>query len=305
MAGGTWGRVRAMINDRGERVKMAGPSTPVQVLGLSDVPRAGDEFVIAQDEKTAGKVADTRAHTAECAALPRRRGGASGHKLEDLFSDVQIGEAAKLELIIRADTSGFARSTDRSLAGSNDPRSRSASCTRPLVPPAESDVTLAQAAGATIIAFNVRPDRVCAAIADQEGVEIRTYEIIYKVIEDIEAAVIGMLEPEFKEVVTGEAEVREVFQTKSAGELPVVWSRAASSPATTRCASCETARHLAGHTHVAQAVHRRCTEVRAGFECGVGLSDFQDLNPGDIIETYEERRGSSYLTRQCMFSLCR
>ena len=290
VAGGTWGRVRALINDRGERIKIAGPSMPVQVLGLSDVPRAGDEFVIAQDEKTAGKVADTRAHYRRVASIAREgAGGASGAKLEDLFSDVQIGEAAKLELIIRADTHGSLEALADSLAGLERPEVKINFLHKAVGPPAESDVTLAQAAGATIIAFNTRPDRGVRAIADQEGVEIRTYEIIYKVIEDIEAAVIGMLEPEFKEVVTGEAEVREVFKTKSAGNVAGCLVQ---SGVITRNDKVRFLRNGTVIWHGTLTSLKRftddVTEVRAGFECGVGLSDFQELIPGDIIETYED-----------------
>ena len=291
VAGGTWGRVRALINDRGERVKIAGPSTPVQVLGLSDVPRAGDEFVIAQDEKTAGKVADTRAHYRRVASIAREgAGGASGVRLEDLFSDIQVGEPAKLGIILRADTHGSLEALGDSLAALERPEVKINFLSKQVGAPTETDVQLAQAAEATIIAFNVRPDRGARTLADQEGVEIRTYEIIYEVLEDIENAVVGMLDPEFEEVVTGEAEVREIFQTKAAGKV----------------AGCmvqngvikrnDKVRFLRDGTviwHGTLSSLKRftddVTEVRQGFECGVGLSDFQDLQQGDIIETYEDR----------------
>jgi len=291
VAGGTWGRVKALINDRGERVKIAGPSMPVQVLGLNDVPRAGDEFVIAQDEKTAAKVADTRAHYRRVASIAREgAGGASGAKLEDLFSDVQIGEAAKLELIVRADTHGSLEALKSSLAALERPEVKINFLHEAVGPPAESDVTLAQAAGATIIAFNVRPERSVRTVADQEGVEIRTYEIIYEVIDDIEAAVVGMLEPEFKEVVTGEAEVREVFRIKGVG---LVAGCLVQSGVITRNDKVRFLREGTVIWHGTLTSLKRftddATEVRAGFECGVGLSDFEDLNAGDIIETYEEQ----------------
>jgi len=291
VAGGTWGRVRALINDRGERVKIAGPSTPVQVLGLSDVPRAGDEFVIAQDEKTAGKVAETRAHYRRVADLAREgAGGASGAKLEDLFSDVQIGEAAKLELIVRADTHGSLEALVSSLANLERPEVKINFLHKAVGPPIESDVTLALAAGATIISFNVRPDRGVRTVAEKEGVEIRTYEIIYEVIDDIEAAVIGLLEPEFEEVVTGEAEVREVFRIKGVG---LVAGCLVQNGTITRNDKVRFLRDGTVIWHGTLTSLKRftddVTEVRQGFECGVGLSDFEDLNPGDIIETYEER----------------
>ena len=291
VAGGTWGRVRALINDRGERVKTAGPSTPVQVLGLSDVPRAGDEFVIAQDEKTAGKVADTRAHYRRVASLGRDAAGSTGGaRLEDLFSDIQVGEAAKLPLIVRADTHGSLEALADSLARLERPEVKINFLQKAVGPPTENDVTLALAAGATIIAFNVRPDRSVRSVADQEGVEIRTYEIIYNVLEDIENAVIGMLEPEFEEVVTGEAEVREVFRIKGVG---LVAGCLVQNGVITRNDKVRFLRDGTVIWHGTLTSLKRftddATEVRAGFECGVGLSDFEDLNAGDVIETYEER----------------
>jgi len=291
VAGGTWGRVRALINDRGERVKIAGPSMPVQVLGLSDVPRAGDEFVIAQDEKTAGKVAETRAHYRRVADLAREgAGGASGAKLEDLFSGVPIGDVAQLELIIRADTHGSLEALADSLGRLERPEVKIRFLNKAVGPPTENDVLLAQAAGATIIAFNVRPDRQVRTAADKDGVEIRTYEIIYKVIEDIEAAVVGMLEPEFEEVVTGEAEVREVFRIKGVG---LVAGCLVQNGTIKRNDKVRFLREGTVIWHGTLTSLKRftedVTEVRQGFECGVGLSDFEDLNAGDIIETYEDR----------------
>ncbi len=291
VAGGTWGRVRALINDKGERVKTAGPSTPVEVLGLSDVPRAGDEFVIAQDEKTAGKVAETRAHYRRVAGLGRdASSAASGARLEDLFADIQSANAAKLELIVRADMHGSLEALTQSLMGLERPEVKIRILSSNVGAPTENDVQLAQAAGATIIAFNVRPDRGVRTTAAQENVEIRTYEIIYDVIEDIEQAVIGMLEPEFKEVVTGEAEVREVFRIKGVG---LVAGCLVQSGVITRNDKVRFLREGTVIWHGTLTSLKRfqddATEVRAGFECGVGLSDMQDLIPGDIIETYEEQ----------------
>ena len=291
VAGGTWGRVRALINDKGERVKKAGPSTPVQVLGLSDVARAGDEFVIAQDEKTAGKVADTRAHFRRVAGLGRdAASAASGARLEDLFSEIQSANTTQLELILRADTHGSLEALASSLEQLARPEVKIRFLHRAVGAPNENDVQLAQAAGGSIIAFNVRPDRAVRTMADQENVEIRTYEIIYEVIEDIEAAVIGMLEPEFKEVVTGEAEVREIFRIKGVG---LVAGCLVQSGVITRNDKVRFLRDGTIIWHGTLTSLKRftddATEVRAGFECGVGLSDFQDLQAGDVIETYEEQ----------------
>ena len=291
VAGGTWGRVRALINDRGERVKSAGPSTPVQVLGLSDVPRAGDEFVVAQDEKTAGKVADTRAHYRRVASLSRdAAGGSGGVRLEDLFGDIQTGAAAKLDLILRADTHGSLEALADSIARLARPEVKIGLLHRAVGPPTETDVQLAQAAGASIIAFNVRPDRNVRSSAEKEGVEIRTYEIIYNVLDDLQAAVIGMLEPEYREVVTGEAEVREVFRIKGVG---LVAGCLVQSGIIRRHDKVRFLREGTVIWHGTLKSLKRftddATEVRAGFECGVGLSDFEDLRAGDVIETYEQQ----------------
>ncbi len=291
VAGGTWGRVRALINDRGERVKSAGPSTPVQVLGLSDVPRAGDDFVIAQDEKTAGKVADTRAHHRRVASLGRdASSAASGARLEDLFSEVQLTAAAKLPVIVRADTHGSLEALVASLARLERTEVKINFLHSAVGAPTENDVQLAQASGATIIAFNVRPDRGLRTLADKEGVEIRTYEIIYDVLDDIENAVIGMLVPEFEEIVTGEAEVREVFRIKGVGLVAGCLVQSGTIKRNDKV------RFLRDGTIIWKGTLTSlkrftddATEVRAGFECGVGLSDFQDLVGGDVIETYEDR----------------
>ena len=291
VAGGTWGRVRAMTNDRGERVQTAGPSTPVQVLGLNDVPRAGDEFVIAQDEKTASKVAETRAHYRRVASLGRDAASAAGSaRLEDLFSDIQSNAAAKLGLIVRADTHGSLEALNDSLARLERPEVKINFLHSAVGAPTENDVQLAQASGATIIAFNVRPDRGLRTMATHEGVEIRTYEIIYDVLEDIENAVVGMLEPEYQEIVTGEAEVREIFRIKGVG---LVAGCLVQSGVITRNDKVRFLRDGTVIWHGTLTSLKRfsddATEVRAGFECGVGLSDFQDLQQGDVIETYEER----------------
>jgi len=290
VAGGTWGRIKAMINDRGERVKVAGPSTPVEVLGLDAVARAGDEFVIAKDEKTAGKVAETRAHYRRVASLGRDAAVVGGARLEDLFSSIQTAEAAKLELIVRTDAHGSLEALNESLKGLERPEVKISILHSAVGAPTESDVQLAQAAEATIIAFNVRPDRNVRTSAEQEGVEIRTYEIIYEVLDDIEAAVVGMLEPEFKEVVTGEAEVREIFKTKAAGNVAGCLVQ---SGVIKRNDKVRFLREGTVIWHGTLTSLKRFTEdaaeVRAGFECGVGLSDFQDLQQGDVIETYEEQ----------------
>ncbi|OWY61649.1 translation initiation factor IF-2, partial [cyanobacterium TDX16] len=185
VAGPAWGRVRALIDDKGNQVKEAGPSRPVQVLGLSDVPDAGDDFVVAQDEKTARQVAETREHWQRQAGLGRDAAAAtSGARLEDLFEQIQAGEAATLNLILKADVTGSLEALTESLKKLERRDVKLSFIRRGVGGVSNSDIQLAATSNATIIGFNVRPDRAARELADQEGVEIRTYEIIYQVLED-------------------------------------------------------------------------------------------------------------------------
>ena len=290
VAGAAWGRVRALINDRGEQIKEAGPSSPVQILGLSAVPNAGDEFRSAPDEKTARTVAEAR--EARFRAL-NQRGDARvqrGVKLEDIFTQIQAGEVATLNVIIKADVHGSLEAVTESLRKLDRDEVRTAFVHRAVGAITENDITLAAATNATLIGFNVRPDRKVREMAEREGVEIRTYEIIYKLIEDIEKALKGMLAPEFEEVVTGEAEVREIFRAPKVGAIAGCFVR---SGVITRGSKVRFLRDGVIIWKGAISSLRRfkddVKEVREGFECGIGLSDFQDLKQGDLIETYDLR----------------
>ena len=220
VAGPAWGRVRALINDKGEQIKEAGPSMPVEVLGLSEVADAGDDFVVAPDEKTARDVAETREHWQRMAGLGRdAHAMSSGARLEDIFEQIQSGEAATLNLVLKADVTGSLEALTESLRKLERPDVKLAFVHRAVGGITENDIQLAAASNATIIGFNVRPDRKARELAEREGVEIRTYEIIYQVLEDIENAMLGLLAPEFEEVVTGEAEVREIFSVPRVGRI--------------------------------------------------------------------------------------
>ncbi|MCX7619268.1 MAG: translation initiation factor IF-2 [Acidimicrobiales bacterium] len=292
VAGSSWGRVRALINDRGEQVKQAGPSTPVEVLGISEVAVAGDRFVVAPDEKTAAKVAAAREHWKRQAALGREAHAAAGGgaKLEDIFQQIQAGETATLNLVVKADVTGSLEAVTESLRKLERDDVKLSFVHRAVGGITQYDVQLAAASNATIIGFNVRPDRKARELAEQEHVEIRTYEIIYKLIEDVEAAMLGMLAPEFEEVVTGEAEVREVFRVPRVGAVAGCY---VTNGTITRGSKVRFLREgtviWKGTISSLRRFKDDVREVAAGFECGVGLSDFQDLKPGDIIETYEER----------------
>jgi len=290
VAGAAWGRVRAMIDDKGQQIKEAGPSTPVQVLGLSSVPNAGDEFRAAPDEKTARTVGDAREARQRAKS---QRGDArvqKGVKLEDVFSQIQAGEVATLNLVIKADVQGSLEAVSESLRRLERDEVKLAFVHRGVGGITENDITLASATNATIIGFNVRPDRKARDLAENEKVEIRTYEIIYKLLEDIEKAMLGMLAPEYEEVVTGEAEVREIFRVPKIGAIAGCYVR---SGQITRGSKVRFLREgviiWKGSIQSLRRFKDDVREVRDGFECGIGLSDFQDLKQGDLIETYEDK----------------
>ncbi|MEO1058681.1 MAG: translation initiation factor IF-2, partial [Actinomycetota bacterium] len=289
VAGAAWGKVRAMINDKGEQVKSAGPSTPVQVLGLSSVPEAGDEFRVSPDEKIARTVGEARNERLKARHLREDSRVKTGTKLEDIFSQIQSGEKASVNLVLKADVQGSLEAVTESLRRLERPEVEISFVHRAVGGITENDITLAQATNATIIGFNVRPDGKARRLAEQEGVEIRTYEIIYQLLEDIEQAVVGMLEPEFEEVVTGEAEVREIFRVPRIGAIAGCYVR---SGVITRGSKVRFLRDgtiiWKGDISSLKRFKDDVREVREGFECGIGLSDFQDLKPGDLIETYDD-----------------
>jgi translation initiation factor IF-2 len=291
VAGAAWGRVRALIDDKGAQIKSAGPSTPVEVLGLSDVAQAGDAFVVAPDERKAAKVAETREHWQRVASHGRDAHAMSGGaRLEDIFSQIQAGETATLNLIVKADVNGSLEALTESLKKLERDEVKLSFVHRGVGGINKGDIELALASNATIIGFNVRPDRKIRELADAEGVEIRTYEIIYKALEDIENAMVGMLAPEFEEVVTGEAEVREVFRVPRIGAVAGCY---VTNGVITRGSKVRFLREgtiiWKGEISSLKRFKDDVREVAAGYECGIGLSDFQDLKEGDIIETFEER----------------
>jgi translation initiation factor IF-2 len=291
VAGAAWGSVRAIINDQGEQIKEAGPSSPVQILGLSLVPGAGEEMRVAPTLKTAKTVAEAREQRFRFAGL---RGTSSaiggGIKLEDIFDQIQKGEAATLNLILKADVQGSLEALTESLKKLERPEVKLAFVHRAVGSVTENDIQLASTTGSTIIAFNVRPDRKSRDLADEMDVSVRTYQIIYKVIEDMQAAMVGLLKPEFIEVVTGDAEVREVFSVPKIGAIAGCMVRNGS---ITRGSKVRFLREGVVIWTGAIASLRRfkddVREVATGFECGIGLTDFKDLKPGDVIETYEEK----------------
>ena len=281
-----------MFDERGEQVKVAGPSVPVEVLGLDDVPLAGDELRVAPSDKVARTVAEARAHWRKTAAQRSTMMLSGGARLEDVFAMVQRGEVATLNLIVKSDTQGSLEAiTDalRKLDAEHD-EVRLSFVHRGVGGISESDINLAVVSNATVIGFNVRPDRNARELAEREDVELRLYEVIYNVLEDVNNALVGLLKPEFEEVVTGDAEVREVFSVPRVGRVAGCY---VTSGVITRGSK---VRFLRDGTIIwkgAISSLRRfkddVREVRDGFECGIGLDNYQDLKAGDVIETYEDR----------------
>ncbi len=289
VGGAAWGRVKALVDDRGDQVKEAQPSMPVQVLGFSEPPQAGDELRVTKDLATARTLGEARAQRLRLsghAPAPTAGGG----RLEDLFEQIQRGEKAALNLVLKADVQGSLEAVTESLRKLEREDVTLSFVLRGVGGITENDVQLARASNATIIGFNVRPDRRARELAVTYDVEIRTYEIIYQLIEDMNAAMLGMLAPEFEEVVTGEAEVRQVFRIPRVGAVAGCYVREGT---ITRGSKVRFLREgvviWKGSITSLKRFKDDAREVHSGFECGIGLSDYQDLKEGDVIETYEER----------------
>ncbi len=292
VAGNAWGRVRAMFNERGEQVQEAGPSVPVLLLGLDDVPLAGDELRVAPTDKIARKIADARGHRRRAAGLSHREVLAGGAPLEEIFEAVQRGEVATLNLLVKADSQGSLEALTESLRKVDQEHEevRLSFVLRGVGGITESDINLAAVSNATVIGFNVRPDRKAREVAEAQKVELRLYEIIYKILEDVQAALVGLLKPEYEEIVTGEAEVREIFSVPKLGKIAGCF---VNSGVITRGSKVRFLREgtiiWKGTIVSLRRFKDDVKEVRESFECGIGLENFTDLKPGDIIETYEER----------------
>ena len=291
VAGAAWGKVKALVDDHGQQIKEAPPSTPVQVLGFSEPPEAGDEFRVASELAQARTIGEARAHRYRVAGhVPAATTALGGAKLEDLFEQIQRGETATLNLILKADVRGSLEAVTESLRKLEREDVKLSFVHRGVGGITESDVELAQASNATIIGFNVRPDRRSREMAAKLDVEVRTYEIIYKLLEDLEAAMLGMLAPVFEEVVTGEAEVRQVFRVPRVGAIAGCYVR---DGVITRGSKVRFLREgvviWKGAINSLRRFKEDAREVQAGFECGIGLSDYQDLKEGDVIETFDER----------------
>jgi translation initiation factor IF-2 len=290
VAEAAWGRVKALIDDQGNQVKEALPSMPVAVLGLSEPPSAGDVLYEVPDLSVAREVGSSRARRQRVAGYAPMPSGLGATRLEDLFERIQSGERATLNIILKADVQGSLEAVTESLRKLEREDVHLSFVHRQVGGITESDVQLAIASQATIIGFNVRPDRRARELAAERNVDIRTYEIIYKLIEEVQAAMVGMLKPEIEEVVTGEAEVRAIFRVPRVGAVAGCMVRHGK---ITRGSKVRFLRDgvviWRGTISSLKRFKEDVREVQEGFECGVGLSDFQNLEEGDVIETYEER----------------
>jgi translation initiation factor IF-2 len=288
VCGATWCRVRAMLDEHGRPVKEAGPGAPVQVLGFSTVPDAGDEFRVVADERVARQRAQDRIIKRRAAELVSQK----RVKLEEVFEQMKEGEITDLNVIVKADVQGsleaIADALEKIDVGEKEVRISILHKAAGAI--TENDVSLAQASGAIIIGFNVRPDPKARDLAEREGVDIRTYQIIYKLVEDMEAAVKGMLKPVFEEKVTGRAVVRQPFKVPKIGMIAGSYVEDGT---ITRNAKVRLLRDGVVLADTVISSLRRfkddVREVASGFECGIGIDNFQDIKEGDVLETYEVR----------------
>ena len=283
VVGHAYGRVRAMVNDIGRRVKEAGPSTPVEITGLNDVPQAGDRFVVFEDEKTARQVGESRAMT----AIQAQRSEKQRVTLDNLFEQMSQGEVKELNLIVKADVQGTVEAMAASLMKIDVEGVNVKIIHTGAGAITESDISLAAASNAIVIGFNVRPDVNAKRAAEAEGVDIRLHRIIYKVIEEIEAAMKGMLDPEYEEKIIGQAEVRQTIKVSKVGTIAGSYVTEGKMQ---RDAGVRIIREgivvFEGELESLKRFKDDAKEVAKGYECGITIKNYNDIKEGDIIEAF-------------------
>lgn len=284
VVGNTFGRVRTMTNDKGRRVKEAGPSTPVEITGLNDTPQAGDRFVVFEDEKTARQVGEARA----AAATEAQRATTNKVTLENLFESLEEGELKSVNVIIKADVQGSAEALAASLQKIEVEGVKIDIIHTGVGAINESDVTLASASSAIIIGFNVRPTVQAKESASREEVDIRTHNVIYNAIDEIEAAMTGMLDPEYEEQVTGQVTVRETYDVSKVGTIAGCF---VTDGVIKRSSSIRLIRNgVVKHEGELSSLKRfkdDAKEVRNGYECGLTIEGYNDIEVDDVIEAFE------------------
>ncbi|MFF3467391.1 translation initiation factor IF-2 [Streptomyces sp. NPDC002619] len=289
VVGDAYGRVRAMLDDNGNTVAEAGPSTPVQVLGLTNVPGAGDNFLVVDEDRTARQIAEKRAARERNAAFAKRTRRVS---LEDLDKVLKAGEVQQLNLIIKGDASGSVEALESSLLQLDVGEEVDIRVLhRGVGAVTESDIDLAMGSDAIVIGFNVRAAGRAAQMAEREGVDVRYYSVIYQAIEEIEAALKGMLKPEYEEVELGTAEIREVFKSSKLGNIAGVLIRSGEVRRNTKARLVRDGKVVAENLNI-EGLRRfkdDVTEIREGYEGGINLGNFNDIKIDDVIATYEMR----------------
>ncbi|KAB7836647.1 translation initiation factor IF-2 [Streptomyces mobaraensis NBRC 13819 = DSM 40847] len=289
VAGDAYGRVRAMLDDKGQNVEEAGPSTPVLVLGLTNVPGAGDNFLVVDEDRTARQIAEKRAARERNAAFAKRTRRVS---LEDLDKVLKAGEIQQLNLIIKGDASGSVEALESSLLQLDVGEEVDIRVLhRGVGAVTESDINLASGSDAIVIGFNVRAEGRATQMAEREGVDVRYYSVIYQAIEEIEAALKGMLKPEYEEVELGTAEIREIFRSSKLGNIAGVLIRSGEVKRNTKARLIRDGRVVAEDLTIVglRRFKDDVTEIREGFEGGINLGNFNDIKIDDVIATYEMR----------------
>jgi translation initiation factor IF-2 len=293
VCGGHYGRVRAMVDDKGRKVASAGPSTPVEIIGLQGVPDAGSSFVAVADEATARQVAEHRRGKQREADLVKT----AKVSLEDLYTQIQAGDIKELRVVIKADVQGSVEALSEALSRLSADEVRLNTLHASVGGITESDVLLASASNAVVIGFNVRPESKATEAAEREGVDLRLYTVIYDALNDVRDAMEGLLEPTMREKTTGRAEVRQVFSVPSFG---VIAGSFVTDGKITRNTAARLVRdHVVVHTGKVTSLRRfkeDAREVQTGYECGIGLENYADVKAGDIIEAFETEQVVRRLT---------
>lgn len=283
IVGSTYGRIRAMFDDKGNKIKVAGPSIPVEILGLSEVPDAGDRFNVVKDEKTARNMAESRKEKIREEYIK----SSNRVSLEDLYNQIQEGKVKELDVIVKADVQGSVEAVKQSLEKLSTDSVKVRVIHGAVGAITETDVTLATASNALVIGFNVRPSTTAASLAEKEGVNIRSYRIIYDAIDDIKSAMLGMLDPEYKEVILGTAEVRMTYKISSVGTIAGCYVL---NGKIVRNSSVRIIRDGIVIFESALSSLKRfkddVKEVASGYECGITVEKFNDIKEGDLIEAF-------------------
>jgi translation initiation factor IF-2 len=283
-SGTTWGRVRAMTDERGKRISEAGPATPVQLSGFEDVPNAGDSIAVVDDDTQARMIGQLRQEKARENAQQK----VGRMSLDQLFQRMQTGGVKELNLIVKADVQGSVEVLSETLRKLSTAEVKVNVIHTSVGAVSTNDVMLATASDAIVIGFNVRPERNASELADKEGVDIRMYTVIYNLVDEMRAAMTGLLDPKFQEVFQGRAQVRDTFKVPKVGTIAGCMVTEGIIP---RTASIRLLRDnrviLEGKIASLRHFKNDVAEVRQGFECGIGIEKFQDVKVGDVIEAFK------------------